>query len=90
MIDLHMHTVASDGTCTPESLVELAWQAGIRTMSVTDHDTMASVAPATRRGSRDGMSVIPGIEITAIDGGRDVARARLLPVRATRRGSRNC
>ncbi len=42
-----MHTTASDGTCTPESLVERARDVGIRTMSVTDHDTMAAVAPAT-------------------------------------------
>ena len=72
VIDLHMHTTASDGTCTPESLVERVWQAGIRTMSVTDHDTMASVAPATAAAAAYGMTVIPGIEITAVDGGRDV------------------
>ena len=72
MIDLHMHTVASDGTCTPESLVERAWQAGIRTMSVTDHDTMGGVAPATTAAAAYGMTVISGIEITAVDGGRDV------------------
>ena len=72
MIDLHMHTTASDGTCTPESLVERVWQAGIRTMSVTDHDTMAGVVPATAAAATYGMTVIPGIEITAVDGGRDV------------------
>jgi predicted metal-dependent phosphoesterase TrpH len=72
VIDLHMHTTASDGTCTPESLVERVWQAGIRTMSVTDHDTMAGVAPATAAAAAYGMAVIPGIEITSVDGGRDV------------------
>ena len=72
MIDLHMHTTASDGTCAPESLVERVWQAGIRTMSVTDHDTMAGVAPATAAAAAYGMTVVPGIEITAVDGGRDV------------------
>ena len=72
MIDLHMHTTASDGTCTPESLVERAWGAGIRTMSVTDHDTMASVAAATTAAAAYGMTVVPGIEITAVHGGRDV------------------
>ena len=72
MIDLHMHTTASDGTSAPEVLVERAWQAGIRTMSVTDHDTMAGVAPATAAAPAYGMTVVPGIEITAVDGGRDV------------------
>jgi hypothetical protein len=67
-----MHTTASDGTCTPESLVERVRQAGIRTMSVTDHDTMAAVGPATAAAAAHGITVIPGIEITAVDGGRDV------------------
>jgi predicted metal-dependent phosphoesterase TrpH len=72
VIDLHLHTTASDGTCSPESLVERAWQVGIRTMSVTDHDTMAGVAPATAAAATYGMTVIPGIEITAVQDGRDV------------------
>jgi predicted metal-dependent phosphoesterase TrpH len=41
-------------------------------MSVTDHDTMASVAPATAAAAAYGMNVVPGIEITAIHDGRDV------------------
>ena len=72
MIDLHMHTTASDGRCTPEELVLRAWKVGIRTMSVTDHDTMASVAPATRAAAPLGMEVIPGIEITSVHDGKDV------------------
>jgi hypothetical protein len=72
MIDLHLHTTASDGRCTPEELVQRAHAAGIRTMSVTDHDTMAAVAPATRAASDLGMTVIPGIEITSVHRGKDV------------------
>jgi hypothetical protein len=41
-------------------------------MSVTDHDTMAAVVPATAAAAAHGIVVIPGIEITAVDGGRDV------------------
>jgi predicted metal-dependent phosphoesterase TrpH len=67
-----MHTTASDGQDAPEALVERAWRAGIRTLSVTDHDTLASVEPATRAAERRGMTVIPGIEITSIHDGRDV------------------
>jgi 3',5'-nucleoside bisphosphate phosphatase len=44
LIDLHMHTTSSDGKYPPEELVERAWNAGIRTMSVTEHDTLAGVA----------------------------------------------
>jgi len=72
VIDLHMHTTSSDGRCTPEELVLRAWNAGIRTMSVTDHDTMAGVAPATRAASPLGMTVVPGIEITSVYRGKDV------------------
>ena len=72
MIDLHMHTTASDGRSTPEALVARAWDVGIRTLSVTDHDTMAGVAPAVRAAEPLGMTVIPGIEITSVHGGKDV------------------
>jgi 3',5'-nucleoside bisphosphate phosphatase len=72
VIDLHMHTTASDGRCTPEELVDRAWRVGIRTMSVTDHDTLGAVPAASRTADAKGMTVIPGIEITSIHQGRDV------------------
>ena len=64
MIDLHMHTLCSDGRCTPEELVQRAWDKGIRTMSVTDHDTMAGVEEALAAGSELGVEVVPGVEIS--------------------------
>ena len=72
MIDLHLHTTASDGRCSPEELVTRAHEKGIRTMSVTDHDTIAGVAPAARIAAELGIAFIPGIEITSVHGGRDV------------------
>jgi len=72
MIDLHMHTTASDGRCAPEELVSRAFEKGIRTMSVTDHDTMAAVPRAAAAAKELGMTFIPGIEITSVHGGRDV------------------
>jgi predicted metal-dependent phosphoesterase TrpH len=72
MIDLHMHTTASDGRCTPEELVRRASNAGIDTMSVTDHDTMGAVAAATSAAAALGVTVIPGIEITSVHEGKDV------------------
>ncbi len=72
MIDLHMHTTASDGKCTPEELVRNAHEAGIRTMSVTDHDTLGAVASVTRAAAALGMTVVPGIEITSVHDGKDV------------------
>lgn len=72
MIDLHMHTTASDGRCTPEDLVGRAWRAGIRTMAVTDHDTLGAIAAARTAAESHGMRLIPGIEITSVHGGKDV------------------
>ena len=72
MIDLHLHTTASDGRCAPEELVERAWNAGIRTMSVTDHDTLAGVPAASAAARSRGMLFVPGIEITSVHRGKDV------------------
>jgi predicted metal-dependent phosphoesterase TrpH len=72
MIDLHMHTDASDGRSTPEELVARASAVGIRTLSVTDHDTMASVPAASRAAAAAGIELVPGIEMTAVYAGRDV------------------
>jgi 3',5'-nucleoside bisphosphate phosphatase len=69
---LHLHTTASDGRCTPEDLVRRAHEAGIDTMSVTDHDTMAGVAAAEEAAATFGMTVVPGIEITSVVDGKDV------------------
>ena len=66
MIDLHLHTTASDGRCDAPTLVRLAWQAGLRTIAVTDHDTIAGVADAARAGRDFGVRVVTGIEITAV------------------------
>jgi hypothetical protein len=72
VIDLHLHTTASDGRCSPEELVNRACTRGIRTMSVTDHDTMAGVAPAAAAARELGLTLVPGIEITSVHRGRDV------------------
>lgn len=67
-----MHTTASDGRSTPEDLVQEAFERGIRVMSVTDHDTMAAVPAAARAAAERGMTLVPGIEITSVHGGKDV------------------
>src|SRR5829696_952773 len=67
-----MHTTASDGWLTPAALVDRAAAAGLTTISVTDHDTIAALAEVTVAASAKGIRVIPGIEITAIDHGKDV------------------
>lgn len=72
MIDLHMHTTASDGRSTPEALVQEAAAAGCRTIAVTDHDTVASVPAVAAAARAAGLGFVPGIEMTAVDRGRDI------------------
>ena len=72
MIDLHMHTTASDGRLSPVDLVARAAAAGLTTISVTDHDTIAALAEVTAAAAQKRIRVVPGIELTAIDQGRDV------------------
>lgn len=71
-IDLHLHTTASDGRCTPRELVEHAAQAGISVLAVTDHDTTAALADV-RAAARDrGIRTLSGIEITAVEKSGDL------------------
>ena len=72
MIDLHLHTTASDGTLEPGRLVERAHAAGVRTLSVTDHDTMAGVPAAAETAAALQVECLPGVEISAVLDGRDV------------------
>ena len=72
MIDLHLHTTASDGALRPSALVARAVAAGVRTLAVTDHDTVSGLAEAEAASDALGATLIPGIEITAVEDGRDV------------------
>jgi predicted metal-dependent phosphoesterase TrpH len=72
LIDLHLHTSASDGHCEPGELVRRAWGAGVHILSVTDHDTVAALPEIAIAAAAYGIESIPGIEITAVHGGRDV------------------
>jgi predicted metal-dependent phosphoesterase TrpH len=67
-----MHTTASDGRLTPAALVARAAAAGLKTISVTDHDTVAAIAEVTTAAAASGIRVVPGIEITSVQDGRDV------------------
>ena len=64
-VDLHLHTTASDGRLTPTELVDLTASKGLRTISVSDHDTTAGLEEAHRAVKRKpGMRLIPGIELS--------------------------
>jgi 3',5'-nucleoside bisphosphate phosphatase len=72
VIDLHLHTSASDGLLSPGELVDRVAAAGVSTCSVTDHDTVAGLDAAAAAAAARGLRFLPGIEITAVADGRDV------------------
>ena len=50
-VDLHTHTLRSDGLLRPDELVRDARAAGVRTLAITDHDTLAAIRDLTAPGS---------------------------------------
>jgi len=72
LIDLHLHTTASDGLLAPSALVARAAACGLETISVTDHDTLAGIAEAGDAAHRHSLRLVSGAEITAVENGRDV------------------
>ncbi len=70
--DLHLHTTYSDGTDRPERVVELAHQAGLSAMAITDHDNTDALAIAEPVARRYGIELIPGIEMSASSSGLEV------------------
>ena len=65
MIDLHTHSTASDGTMSPTALVRHAQERRLEAIALTDHDTVEGLEEALSAGVRDGIEVVPGIEISA-------------------------
>lgn len=65
MLDLHIHTTASDGSLTPMQVVQLARKKGFSLIAVTDHDTMGGVAEALEAGKKYNVDVVPGVEISS-------------------------
>jgi predicted metal-dependent phosphoesterase TrpH len=70
--DLHSHSIASDGTLTPTSLVDEAVKAGVTHLALTDHDTIAGLAEARRAADKQPLELIPGAEFSALWQGRTI------------------
>lgn len=64
MVDLHSHTDASDGSDTPFELVDNALAAGVRSISITDHDTLAGYRIAKPYAAERGLDLLCGIELS--------------------------
>ena len=70
-IDLHVHSNASDGTDAPAEVMRRAAAAGLGVVALTDHDTQAGLAEA-RAALPDGLTLIPGMELSCQLAGRSV------------------
>jgi len=65
-IDLHLHTLASDGRLSPTELIQLVANQGLETISITDHDSTEGLAEAYEAAKEfPYMRIIPGIEMSA-------------------------
>ncbi|HEX21035.1 MAG TPA: PHP domain-containing protein [Actinobacteria bacterium] len=71
-VDLHLHTIASDGSLNPIELIKLASALNLTTISVTDHDSVQSVDESMAAGNKRGIAVIPGIEMSSDVAGMDI------------------
>jgi predicted metal-dependent phosphoesterase TrpH len=68
LVDLHVHSTASDGSRAPADVVQEAKRVGLAAIALTDHDTVDGVAEATNAGSAIGVRVVPGVELSAVEG----------------------
>ncbi len=69
VVDLHLHSTASDGALRPADLMRLCLRLGLRYAALTDHDTVGGVDEAVAAAEGTALTVIPGVEIST-----DVAR----------------
>jgi 3',5'-nucleoside bisphosphate phosphatase len=67
-VDLHMHSTASDGSRAPADVVREAKRVGLAAIALTDHDTLDGLAEATATGVELGVRIVPGVELSAVEG----------------------
>ena len=67
-VDLHAHSTASDGSRLPADVVREAKKAGLAAIALTDHDTIDGIAEAVATGREIGVRVVPGVELSAVEG----------------------
>ena len=70
--DLHIHTNASDGGLYPEQILKKAVQKGLKTISITDHDTIKGYLSVREKAQEMGISLIPGVEVSCLWNNREI------------------
>jgi predicted metal-dependent phosphoesterase TrpH len=71
-VDLHVHSNRSDGTYSPSELVDYAIKKGLKTIALTDHDTVDGIEEILDYAKDKDIEVIPGIEYSTEYNERDV------------------
>lgn len=72
IVDLHLHSTASDGSLAPADVVALAQRNGVKIMALTDHDSLDGLPAALERAVEAGIRIIPGIELSVSEQNMDV------------------
>ena len=72
LADLHIHTYYSDGTSSPQEVVQDALAAGLSCIAITDHDVLDGVKPTQQAAQGRGLEVVSGIELSSEIGGKDI------------------
>ena len=72
MIDLHLHTTASDGEFSPSEIVEKALGFGLTHIAITDHDTIKGLNEAISYSLNKNIDIIPGVELNSDFSGRQM------------------
>ncbi|MBF0258559.1 MAG: ribonuclease III [Desulfamplus sp.] len=65
MIDLHIHSTASDGSLTPAEIIDMALSKGLSAIAITDHDTVEGVREAVEAGIPYNLEFMTGVELSA-------------------------
>lgn len=61
--DLHMHSIYSDGEDSPAELMRRAREAGLAMAALSDHDSIGGVREMMAAGQREGILVVPAVEL---------------------------
>jgi len=64
VVDLHSHSLYSDGTLSPKDLVQRAFDKGVNVLALTDHDELAGLGEANEQAEKLGINLINGVEIS--------------------------
>ena len=65
LIDLHTHSIASDGSDTPAQLIRRACEKGLKGIALTDHDTVSGLPEFLAEAGKTGITGVPGVEISS-------------------------